>query len=439
NLTSLVIGSSGSIPILHFFAQAMVKYQAVSRLLFLGTTQTLIPTVLVIATPKGSLPRYLSIPLMIWNLSLMLCPVERPSYLAATCAGAGFIGIVSALDMLFINPKHAGDFDNGNGRINTFFSRLQRALDFMANPRKIKTSREAKNTPSPPAYYTKRGSKAVTRGRFLIRETAIAVWQYMALDILTVQATKSALKNEKMSVFGALENSRVELWSEKLVVAVCAWFIVSRILISFYYRAVSVFCVALKLESPEKFPPLFNRMADAYTLRNFWGKFWHQTLRINFTAVSSFITRDLLGLPTPSLLERYTNVFFVFFLSGILHSVTDVVLNIPVGESGAMVFFLSFTIGYMIEDSIQAAWKTLQSSGGTSKEPELWKKTIGYFWVVTFLTVTSAVYFKPVQNRPERQVSMVPWSVANVIGSDLLSGIVLVGGVLLKCVFKVEV
>ncbi|KAL4896949.1 membrane bound O-acyl transferase family-domain-containing protein [Aspergillus ambiguus] len=422
----------------------MVEYQTVSRLLFLSAMQILIPAVLVITTPKGSPLRYLSIPCMIWVLSLMLYPVEKPSYLAVNSAGGGWIGIISALDVLLINPKYAGDFVNADGKIQSLFSRLRSTLELMANQRKLNTPREAKNTPSPPKYYSKRRPKTITRGRFLIRETAIAVWQYLALDIFTLQAAKSALKKKEeeervLNFSGAPENSRVELWIEQVITALVAWFVVTRILISFYYRSLSILCVALGLESPEMFPPLFNKMADAYTLRNFWGKFWHQNLRVNFTAVSNFITRKILGLPKPSVLERYTNVLLVFFLSGVLHITTDVVSNIPIRESGAMTFFLSFTVGYMIEDGVQAAWKQVHGSQKAREEPELWKKAIGFVWVVAFLAVTSTGYFRPALKRPESQVAMVPWSVAEIIGLDVVVGMVAFGGIFLKLVFKCEI
>lgn len=103
-----------------------------------------------------------------------------------------------------------------------------------------------------------------------------------------------------------------------------------------------------------------------------------------------------------------------------------IVLDCAVRESGSMVFFLSFVLGYMVEDGVQAVWRKLQGSqdagSSSGKEPEVWKKALGYVWVSTFLTVMSAVYFEPVRKRPERQVGMIPWSVAEVIGVEVMGG-----------------
>ena len=140
-------------------------------------------------------------------------------------------------------------------------------------------------------------------------------------------------------------------------------------------------------------------------------------------------------------------MFCVFLLSGILHLTADVVGNIPMGESGAMVFFLSFVLGYMIEDGVQVVWRKRFQGSSTSeagstnsqKEPDMWKKILGYIWVLAFLTVTSAVYFEPVRKMPERQLALVPWSFVGVIGLDMMGALVVVGGVLLMVGFKVEV
>jgi hypothetical protein len=420
----------------------MVEYQTVSRLLFLSATQNLIPAALVSTTPEGSPLRYMSIPCIIWVWSLMLYPVEKPSYLAVTFAGSGWTNITAALDLLLINPKCAGDFVGPDGKIQSLFSRLQSALGLMVNPRRLNSPREAKNTPPLPRYYTESSPTTIPRGRFLIRETAIAAWQYLALDILTLQAAKSALdKKEKEMLHYSQppESVCVEVWIEQVIAALVGWFVVSRILISFYYRSLSILFVALGFSSPESFPPLFNKMTDAYTLRNFWGKFWHQILRVNFTAVSNFVTCKILNLPKPSILERYTNVLLVFFLSGVLHMTIDVVLNVPIRESGAMTFFLSFTVGYMIEDGVQAVWKQYHGSQKAREEPELWKKAIGFIWVVAFLAKTSAGYFRPSQTRPESQMAFVPWSVAEIIGLDIVAGMIAFGGIVLKLVFECEI
>ncbi|GLA02935.1 hypothetical protein AnigIFM60653_002506 [Aspergillus niger] len=267
----------------------MVEYQAASRLFFLSTTEFIIPQVLAIATPKGSPLRYLSLLFMIWIFTLMLYPVEKPSHITSLFATTAWFNIIAALDLLLLNPKQAEDFlttadDNGTNMIKNFVCGLRGALSLHINSRKINTPMEAKNTPPLPRYYTQgngsKGLKSISRGRFLIRETAIAAWQYLILDITTSQAVRTALStNEQQQQqqqqhnisSKTPESSQIQQWVDHTIVIIAAWFIIGRIVIGFTYRVVAIVSVGLRLSAPEGFPPLFNKMADAYTLRNFWG------------------------------------------------------------------------------------------------------------------------------------------------------------------------
>lgn len=169
-------------------------------------------------------------------------------------------------------------------------------------------------------------------------------------------------------------------------------------------------------------------------------KFWHQLLQRPLTAVSGFITKDFLGLPSDSVIRRYTNVFIVFFFSGGLHVVLDIVQGIPAQESGAMLFFVTAPLGLMIEDGIKLLWKLVSKSKNTSRTgpKPLWQRVLGFLWSMAWLGVTSTGFFYPQVVRPQNQ-ALVPLSVASYIGLPAQAGMVLVGGALLAKVFEVEV
>jgi hypothetical protein len=173
---------------------------------------------------------------------------------------------------------------------------------------------------------------------------------------------------------------------------------------------------------------------------NDFRKFWHQLLQQPLTAVSGLITRDLLGLPSKSLAQRYTNIFVVFFFSGGLHVVLDVVQGIPAQESGAMLFFATAPLGLMIEDSIKFGWRYIsESETSISKGAKpLWQRVLGFLWSMAWLGVTSTGFFYPQVVRPQNQ-ALVPFSVASHVGLPVQAGIVLVGGAVLAKVFEVEV
>lgn len=99
--------------------------------------------------------------------------------------------------------------------------------------------------------------------------------------------------------------------------------------------------------------------------------------------MSNFIARDVLRLTRPSFTERYTNIFLVFLLSALLHTTIDSIQGIPLEYSSSIPFFLSMVLAIMVEDSVQALWKRLQStpepngSSSGDKTPPFWKRAVG--------------------------------------------------------------
>ncbi|KAI8949634.1 membrane bound O-acyl transferase family-domain-containing protein [Xylaria longipes] len=48
------------------------------------------------------------------------------------------------------------------------------------------------------------------------------------------------------------------------------------ILVTFHDIFAIIFVSLLRWDSPEEWPPLFGSVGEAYTLRRFWGVFWHR-------------------------------------------------------------------------------------------------------------------------------------------------------------------
>lgn len=251
----------------------MVQYQSNGRLLAFSILQGLIPCIILITTPKQSVLRCLSIPCMIWIVSQMVYPVQAPGYISTNFLGSSITFVLTALDLLLINPQDGRDFVDANGNTKSFLSRLVDAVQLLTCTRAVNTPRQVKNVPPFPAYYIKRDPNGIPRGRFLVRETAIAIWQFLVLDIFSVLALQHAMndQDEEWSISSSHQwDIPGREWIAQAVQTLITWFVVSRILLSFYYRVASIIFVSLG-DSPSNSPPLIGRMADIYTLRNFWG------------------------------------------------------------------------------------------------------------------------------------------------------------------------
>ena len=144
----------------------------------------------------------------------------------------------------------------------------------------------------------------------------------------------------------------------------------------------------------------------------FYRKFWHQLLCWSFTSLSNFLVRDVLRLTRPSILERYTNVLLVFTISGISHTFHDLSKGISLTESGAMLFFQSFTLGFMLEDAVQYIWSCLGAKFNDAAEddkPPLWKRVVGFTWVMSWMCVTTPWLIYPSNRLPVESTFLVPY------------------------------
>ncbi|KAJ5887558.1 hypothetical protein N7495_007599 [Penicillium taxi] len=412
----------------------------IGEIFLLYSSHCLLPATLLITTSKRSALRYLYIPCSIWILhrAIQLASALGPGFIWCEFARLFVTVFFQALNILFFNPRDGSDIPSSGGRVLSLYY----VAKILTQPRGINTSWESKNAPSQPTYY---GERTPSKTRFLIRQVAISTWQYLALDLFSTLAVEQAkLKqiNHESMPLNIQWYLPVDQWIERIVSNIVAGFVVSRILIDFHHRAFSVFTVGLGFESPSDSPPLFGRAVDAYTLRGFWGKFWHQLIRQPLTSMSVFITR-VIGLPRGSLLNRYSNVIIIFMLSGLMHIAIDTVQGIPSQESGAFLFFTSAPMGIMIEDGITGLWKSLcprVETKSTQQSVHLWQRALGFCWVGAWLGITSTLYLYPQMRRPENS-ALVPFSFAEYVGLPLggFAGFVGIIGLVVAWLLKAEI
>ncbi|KAJ5165845.1 hypothetical protein N7492_006141 [Penicillium capsulatum] len=405
----------------------------------------LVSATLLATTPKHSRLRYLALPCLYWTISQVVKPVISTTPTRCNVIALFGISAAQAVRLLLIEPRDDKDLAEKLAESSPSFpSRLWRAIRMLWGTRAVNTSWQVKNIPSHPAYFTRRGMHVPPRGRFLLRQCFIFIWQYLVLDIFHTLRVQQLSEQGEYTGFTELQWAvPIDQWIERIISNLVTWFIIGRLVLDSHYRFLSFVCVGLDLNSPAEWPPAFGRMADAYTLRNYWGKFWHQFLRQPFTAVSSFLTRDVLGLPRPSLLERYTNIFLVFLLSGILHVMIDYGQCVPVHYSGSLHYFLSFVCGIMIEDGAQSLFRYMCLSKPSSTKQDdgtlLWRRVVGWIWIMGWIGIFSTWYLHPLRETPQDQYALIPFSLAAYIGLQPVVGIVVVGGVIVGICFQVEI
>ncbi|KAI0471152.1 putative toxin biosynthesis protein [Xylaria cf. heliscus] len=108
-------------------------------------------------------------------------------------------------------------------------------------------------------------------------------------------------------------------------------------------------------------PPMFNPISEATTVRSLWGKYWHQLIR---------------------------RLWFSFLISGYFHASSHLIIpspiNVPVGETACPIFyfFVLQATAITFEDFVKWIWcKGLGKGEGESKL----RSAVGYAWVIGWL------------------------------------------------------
>ncbi|KAI8990714.1 membrane bound O-acyl transferase family-domain-containing protein [Trametes punicea] len=137
----------------------------------------------------------------------------------------------------------------------------------------------------------------------------------------------------------------------------------------------------------EDWRPGFGNWTDAYTVRRFWGRTWHQSLRRNFTITSRALT-NALGFKKGTNASSYTQLYTAFALSGLIHVGGDVMCGPPYVDK-SLVFFLANAVAITFEDAVIAMGRRFLNLG---PGPTRWMKWVGYIWVVTWFYIVAPLH-----------------------------------------------
>ncbi|KAF7164739.1 hypothetical protein CNMCM6106_001151 [Aspergillus hiratsukae] len=295
------------------------------------------------------------------------------------------------------------------------YDRLRWTCYLLTTLRGIDTPYQVKNVP--------RGKTDVSASRvaFLVRTLLIIAAKYLVLDFMTFSPPS---RDDTMRLFGpgreylvlrpdSLPPATLQDVLIHLGVAFLGWGPIGSWFIVVHYRVLAVVSVGLGISSPHQWPGLFGSILETYTLRGFWGRFWHQVFRWPMQSIASYVCRDLLRLPRPSLVERYLNITCVFAISVFLHLAIDGRAGIYHPYSGALRCFLVQPLGIMLEDAVQEAFRRFR--GNTKPHSTIWTRLIGYVWVWGFLMLVAPLYNFPLFRYQDPNKNGVPFSVIKFV------------------------
>lgn len=118
-------------------------------------------------------------------------------------------------------------------------------------------------------------------------------------------------------------------------------------------RIIAIVAVATLLSPPENCPPSFGSLAECYTVRNFWGKAWHQTFKWYFNTTGDLVATSI-GAKKGTLLRKYTKLHVAFLMSGIQHYVATFFVPSPSWAWAMIGQMVLYAIIITIEDGLKS-------------------------------------------------------------------------------------
>lgn len=158
---------------------------------------------------------------------------------------------------------------------------------------------------------------------------------------------------------------------------------------SMQYALFAFLAVLLGFSQPEDWPPMFNPIRGTTTVRDFWGRYWHQQLRHVLAQIGDAWCA-FFRIPKGTNASSYTKLWLAFLISGFFHSVASLQMphpsNLTPGERslGFFWFFIWNVSAITLEDFLQ--WLARRAlPKGFAREGSWARNIIGYVWVIVVL------------------------------------------------------
>ncbi len=138
--------------------------------------------------------------------------------------------------------------------------------------------------------------------------------------------------------------------------------------------------VLMECDEPDYFTAFHGRVTQAYTIRRFWGLFWHQLTERDFAALGRLISHRVAGLRPGTVAARRCEEFNAFLISGVVHAMITVQLGFRCGYMEDILFFCLNYAAMLAEELVQ---QTISPHVGMWQNGPV-GKALGFLWVYGF-------------------------------------------------------
>jgi hypothetical protein len=146
------------------------------------------------------------------------------------------------------------------------------------------------------------------------------------------------------------------------------------------YRVISAVAVAVQWGGPDDWPPMFWLWADAWTVRRFWSKTWHQLMRTVAEPPVHWLLHDVLRVRKGTYVSNYGKVFGAFFMAYAVHGYGS---NVAGGSHvGDWNFFMGQAVAIWVEETVL---RLAVMFGIRQVLGDGLARVIGYLWTCMFI------------------------------------------------------
>lgn len=234
-----------------------------------------------------------------------------------------------------------------------------------------------------------------SRAHFCLNQTinAVALWAFE--HFVFQKAFIHALGQVTVADFSpememALQLSRHQI--QVRAVMSIQWIWRAYFFLEFYHCLLAIlFVVVLRFDNAEDWPPLFGNPMEAYSVRGFWSRFWHQLTIPTYVYYARLISRDLMGVKPGSSTEKTMTALLIFTISGFSHSL----VGWSLGDGALFRDVLFFEICFLVAAGETAISRTKVWGKWKKISSPLFQTVLGISWVLGFFFLVSPVWIYP--------------------------------------------
>ncbi|KAF3077071.1 Acetyltransferase pyr8 [Trichoderma lentiforme] len=210
------------------------------------------------------------------------------------------------------------------------------------------------------------------RARFLFKRLSVLTVCYLVIDLCAAgpPPDPNMIAREKQTLSYLLASTSEDVGFRVITTIV---FLINAALGVIGVHSLLAIVAVLCGDQPQSWPHIWQGWpSQAYSVRRFWGNYYHQGLRKALSGPADWIIDSV--LPRGSLISRYSRLALAFFLSALLHHQAER------SETGQLIFFSSQTLGIMLEDAVYKLY-----SFSPMQLPRRIERALGYLWVLVWL------------------------------------------------------